>query len=477
MPSLSQKIFSVTKTDLLFNLFLLLLVLTPIPFGSNRPWASDLCAVLSACLVGGLAWVLFRSPSLIPTRVASRWLVASATLICLCVLWVFVQSVSWTPASWHHPLWDSVLSFSPPAGGAISVDPTLMAGSLARLLCYVSFFLLAFFLGRDAGRAQRMVKILAFAAVAYAVYGLIIQATGSETILWFDKWSYQGYLTSTFVNKNSYATYAGFGFLCCLTLFWQKISVPAPKGLPRRVILASLVEKFGSRDLFYLLMAFTVFGALILTGSRAGFVSLLAGLTAFALGLAINRRVKPMRLALAAFIGLALLGSVLFLGGDQLLERLSTSNVEAEAPLRLSVYTLAGQSILDNPWRGFGLGTFDAAFRLYRDATVQIWVQHAHNDYIEMAMDLGMPAALLLGSSFLLMIGCCLRGIWRRQRGGEFPALGFGVSVLAATHALADFSFHIPAVSLTYAALLGLGVAQSWSSTAQTSASRRRPGR
>ena len=478
MPPSLKRTLSIKRTDLVFNLFLLLLVLTPLPFGSNRPWASDLCAVLSSGLLGVLAWMIFRHPTLFPVGSPTKRLVVSASLMGLCVLWILAQTISWTPTSWHHPLWDSVSAFSPPVAGTISVDPTLMTGSLARLLCYVAFFLLAFILGRDASRAQRMVKVLAFTAVAYAVYGLIVQATGADMILWFDKWSYWGFLTSTFVNKNSYATYAGFGFLCCLTLLWQKLSFRPMPGQSSRLVLAALVEKFGTKDIFYLLMAFTVLGALILTGSRAGFVSLLAGLSAFTLGLAINRRVRPLRLLLIATIVLGLLGSVLLLGGDSLVERLSASNVEAEAPMRLSVYKLAWQSILDNPWRGFGLGTFDTAFRLYRDATVNIWVQHAHDDYIEMFMDLGIPAALMLWSSFLLMISCCLNGIWQRQRMGEYPALGLGVSVLAATHALADFSFHIPAVSLTYAAILGLGVAQSWSSQqASKLESRRRSAR
>ena len=450
MPPSLKRTLSIKRTDLVFNLFLLLLVLTPLPFGSNRPWASDLCAVLSSGLLGVLAWMIFRHPTLFPVGSPTKRLVVSASLMGLCVLWILAQTISWTPTSWHHPLWDSVSAFSPPVAGTISVDPTLMTGSLARLLCYVAFFLLAFILGRDASRAQRMVKVLAFTAVAYAVYGLIVQATGADMILWFDKWSYWGFLTSTFVNKNSYATYAGFGFLCCLTLLWQKLSFRPMPGQSSRLVLAALVEKFGTKDIFYLLMAFTVLGALILTGSRAGFVSLLAGLSAFTLGLAINRRVRPLRLLLIATIVLGLLGSVLLLGGDSLVERLSASNVEAEAPMRLSVYKLAWQSILDNPWRGFGLGTFD----------------------------MGIPAALMLWSSFLLMISCCLNGIWQRQRMGEYPALGLGVSVLAATHALADFSFHIPAVSLTYAAILGLGVAQSWSSQqASKLESRRRSAR
>jgi hypothetical protein len=47
-------------------------------------------------------------------------------------------------------------------------------------------------------------------------------------------------------------------------------------------------------------------------------------------------------------------------------------------------------------------------------------------------------------------------------------------TVIVALHSFVDFSMQIQAVALTWTALLGAGVAQSWSSRVDTSASARR---
>ena len=93
-----------------------------------------------------------------------------------------------------------------------------------------------------------------------------------------------------------------------------------------------------------------------------------------------------------------------------------------------------------------------------------MWLSHAHNDYLEAVLELGLPAALLLAAAIALMIGCCLKGVRVRKRMEEFPALACAASVVVGLHALADFSLQIPAIAASYAALLGLGTTQSWSS-------------
>ena len=61
-----------------------------------------------------------------------------------------------------------------------------------------------------------------------------------------------------------------------------------------------------------------------------------------------------------------------------------------------------------------------------------------------------------------LLAGMCLAGCLRRRRDRVFPAVGFAASVAVCAHAFVDFSLQIPAVAVTYAAVLGVGAAQSW---------------
>jgi hypothetical protein len=56
-------------------------------------------------------------------------------------------------------------------------------------------------------------------------------------------------------------------------------------------------------------------------------------------------------------------------------------------------------------------------------------------------------------------------GVFQRRRDGIYPAIAVAATVLVGVHAVVDFSLQIPAVAVTYAAILGMGVAQSFSTT------------
>jgi hypothetical protein len=108
-----------------------------------------------------------------------------------------------------------------------------------------------------------------------------------------------------------------------------------------------------------------------------------------------------------------------------------------------------------------GFGTFDQAFPAYQDGSLSGIFDRTHNDYLEAAFELGIPAAaFLIAAIFYLGVQCCL-GVLRRRRNAAYPALGAAATALVAVHSLADFSLQMPAVTATFAFLLGLGYAQS----------------
>jgi O-antigen ligase len=118
--------------------------------------------------------------------------------------------------------------------------------------------------------------------------------------------------------------------------------------------------------------------------------------------------------------------------------------------------------IADRPGTGHGYGTYEQTFRLYQDRSAGLFlVDKAHNTYLEHAAELGVPATVLLYLGPLILFLFCLRGVFMRRRGKIFPLLAVSATVLVAVHALVDFSLQIPAIAVTYAAILGMGVAQS----------------
>ena len=82
-------------------LLMLLVVLSPLPLGSNREWSWTLCALLAAGLT--LLWALTRGwRSVEITRFVHP---AIPLLFLVACGWVLIQAAGWVPAGWKHPLW------------------------------------------------------------------------------------------------------------------------------------------------------------------------------------------------------------------------------------------------------------------------------------------------------------------------------------------------------------------------------------
>ncbi len=143
-----------------------------------------------------------------------------------------------------------------------------------RLVAYGGTFWAAFLLAQRSGRARLLLTVLLGAIAVYAVYGLVVLFLHLNTILWMDKWAYRNVVTSTFVNRNSFATYANLGILIALGLIAETfLSVRSINDF-RRVGIELMKKLLGPRGM--LIFAFLLLiTAMLLTGSRGGLLSLL----------------------------------------------------------------------------------------------------------------------------------------------------------------------------------------------------------
>jgi len=443
----------------LFGLFVLLVVLAPLPLGSNREWSWSLLAVLFAGLA--LAWI--------PTHLGRRappvvgvplWIPVLFAAVCA---WVIVQGAGWTPASWHHPLWSMTgQALNAPVAGRVSLSPEDGTIALMRLLCYALVFLLALQFGRDRKRAHRLFGWLALAGLAYAVFGLAVYWGGLDNRWLFGDRTLQHDVRSTFVNRNHFVTWQGLTILTAIGWFYQRMSKPSDKPYEVPRDRESLYEQYILRSWKPMAALLLMVTALVLTHSRGGFVAALCG-TVTLLYLLDRRsatRRTSSRVVVLTALGVAALAFVLT--SEVLLDRINRTDITTEE--RTAVFGEVGRAIGDNPVLGFGYGSFAGSFRLYDQVEDTVWYDRAHNTWLENAFELGLPAALAL---YLVLGGLavsCFRAVWRRHRDWVFPATGAAASVLVGVHATVDFSLQLPAVAVLYAAILGVGVAQSTSS-------------
>jgi len=453
---------------LIFGGLLMGLAWTPFWLGGNRTPAWGIDGVYFPSLVFLYEAHLLLTGASHPVGV--KRLAIPAALFALVVIWIFVQLSTLVPAALAHPIWAMAAdALGQPIAGAISVNRGATHLALLRLLTAASVFWLSLQLCRHETRAQALLRFLSFVVAAYAAYGLILAALFSSAIPFFDAPDAGGFVRSTFVNRNNFATYAGLGLIVsvALTLELYRPEVSTALGMEANR-LGRFIEATGRRSAATLGASFVTLVALLASGSRGAAMAIsLALLVLFALAFS-RQRSRAEAIEAIVFVAAALFASFAFFG-EVFLGRVAASGLEDAK--RLSVYRITLNSILDTPLFGYGFGTFADVFPMYRDQSISrlgVW-EKAHDDYLEIFQGLGLVFGSALLAALSLIALKSFSGAIRRRRETTSGAVAAAASLLVGVHALVDFSMQIEAVALTYMAILGLGAAQAESSRRRVS--------
>ena len=449
-----------------------LVVVAPLPLAGNRPAPWSAMAIWVGMLL--VLWALVavrRRPQ--GARVADRFLLPVLVAFAGAIGWMLLQIAGPLPADWQPPAMAraSALLQAEPAAG-IRLDGGAGWHVVMRLLAYGGGFVLAWGFGRSRARAQAMLYAAVLAGIAYAAYGLTVHFGGYDTVLWFPKTAYRDSVTSTFINRNSYATYAALGLLCALALMfseWRRLRAAArhPMALAGARPLAGAPRNGGApgselRLGLLSIGAAVLAAALLLTGSRGGFYGLAATLAIVVALLALAGLLRGWRLFGVIGLG-ALAGAALLLAtGGGLSGRLDRGAANIESS-RGALFAPTVEAIRQRPMTGYGPGSFQGVFEAVNDGTLYrqgYYIDKAHNTYLELALEAGIPAALAMVAAIFAIAALCLVALLRR-RAVRFALAGLGASIMVAIHALVDFSLQMPAVAVTYAAVLGVCAAQS----------------
>jgi O-antigen ligase len=201
---------------------------------------------------------------------------------------------------------------------------------------------------------------------------------------------------------------------------------------------------------------------IFLTLSRAGLVALAAALVA-SVFIGGRRRVAVGLLVLV--VGLATVGYFSFAASEQARERVTTLG---SGTGRTDLWTVAWRMIEDDPTRGVGVGNFRTASihfllepgTILRDDFIVDRPQVAHNSYLQVLSELGVPGLVLFGG----LIAAGLLAAWRavgefRQRGDPFMETCARAVVLALIALLVADFFASDQLNKELWLLLGLGPA------------------
>jgi len=316
----------------------------------------------------------------------------------------------------------------------LTANPYLTRTELVKLVSYFIVFFLTAQAFQERADLVRLAWFLVFLSFAVSLLGIIQHFTAGGKIYWFREVPAGGDTFGPYVNRNHFA-----GF----------VELVLPVGL------ALLVFRGVHTDAFSMVGLLTIvpLGALILSGSRGGIVSLAFELGVLMLLTRSRKRPEGPRIAALAIVGLAAVALIIWIGAGNAIERFSSVRVgDVLLARRVTMFRGTWHVFLDHPIQGSGLGTLVAVYPRYETGYDGKVVDHAHNDYIELLAETGILGGLCC-AAFLWILFREARKNFEAEQGHFSRALHAGAITAVGgllLHSFVDFNLHIPSNALFF---------------------------
>ena len=305
-------------------------------------------------------------------------------------------------------------------------------------------------------RIRTFLYWLIAAGVFQALYATYLNLTPDSTSLIFDYKPTQR-ARGSFTYQNFLANYLALCLAMGIGLLISELKIKNASS-NWRTIIRDLASTILSSKMFLRLSLILMIIGLILTRSRMGnsaFFIALAAISLFAFFF-YYRRPQNLRLLIISFfiIDLIIVGAMF--GVEKVKERLVETSLQSET--RDEVVRDSIPLILDKPLLGSGGGTFYTAFPAYQPEIYSGYYDNAHNDYIQFAVELGVPTTLLLGSLLLYTLWLAIH-IMMRRKTPLFQGVAFGGAIAILhmiLHSTVDYSLQAGANSMTFVVILAL---------------------
>ena len=401
-------------------------------------WENMFLELLGLGIIGWAATAQLKRPVPHPAKHLMLLLIAAIAIVAL-------QQVPLPPAIWAHgsrariSAGYQVLGISPPAL-PISLTPY---GSLSTLLAIIPPLAIFCAIVRfDFNRPSWLAVALLAGAIAGIVLGALQIVSADPNSRWYlypD--TNVGLGVGFFANANHMADL----LVICLP-FVAAVAAAGKSGNGQRYsALLSMV----------IAITIVLVAGIALNGSLAGYALAIPTLAASALiVLPETSRRRSWLIGIAALAMMASVGGLASssLGGTKISRDAATAVESREEMLRNT-----GKAIADYMPLGSGLGSFVKVYRLYEtpDGVTNEYVVHAHNDYAELTLELGVPGVILLLLFLTWWAKQCL-AVWRKGKGGPFARAASIASAAILVHSLVDFPLRTAAISACFAACLAL---------------------
>ena len=194
---------------------------------------------------------------------------------------------------------------------------------------------------------------------------------------------------------------------------------------------------------------------IIINGSLAGYVLAVPAIAASALIVAPPSR--SLRMPVVIIAGLAVVAAIGALASTSIGSSRIGQEASGSVQSREAILKTTGRAIGDTMPLGSGLGSFVKVYPLYEnlDQATPEYVIHAHDDYAELTLELGLAGVLLI-LGFVAWWLAAVRAGWRMGGGGPYARAASIATGVMLVHSLVDFPLRTAALSATFAMCLAL---------------------
>jgi O-antigen ligase len=298
--------------------------------------------------------------------------------------------------------------------------------TLSELWLYIAYGILAFvavqLFRADDDWMPRFGKTMAVFGAVYSVFAVLQGFTSEGNIYWLMK-PRAGSVYGSYVNHNHYA-----GLMELL--------------IPFAVVLTLSGSIRGAKRFLLGFAAMLMVASVFLCQSRGGMFAVIAE-TVF-LAVIWMRKFSPRKSA-ALFVAFCLVTALFlaWIAPQQVGGRIT----DTHDPARWLIHRDSFHMFAAHPFLGSGFGTFATAFPHYRVFYDGFFINHAHDDYLELLLETG-SAGFGVGVMFIVVL--YREGLRNLRPARISPAALVSAAALAGctgllAHSFTDFNLHIPA--------------------------------